>query len=201
MNTKKTRSVVVVVLCVCGIVASVGLSVWVSGLYGHSNSGTNQRRYVSWAEKVNVDPHASYEVVEVVDGDTLKASIEGHLITIRLLGINTPEVLDPRKPVECYGPEASAESKSLLTGKDIFIALNQNYDRIDKYGRLLAYVRIVSQPVSSSSTVFLNEFLIKEGYAREYTFNEKNPYQYQGLFRADELEAKKAGKGLWGKCL
>jgi endonuclease YncB( thermonuclease family) len=48
--------------------------------------------------------------------------------------------------------------------------------------------------------VFVNEYLLKEGYAREYTFNEKNPYQYHKQFKLDEAQAKAAGKGLWGKC-
>jgi micrococcal nuclease len=210
MNKNKKKLVGVVVLCVLGIMLSIGLVVWVYNQKGFgisgfgASSGGGQKKYVSWASKVVIDPAKGYRVVEVVDGDTIKVLIDGHEITVRLLGINTPEVLDPRKPVECYGPEASEETKSLLIGKSVLLVLNPNYERIDKYGRLLVYVRLMQSPdelpAATSSELFVNEFLIKEGYAREYTFNEKNPYQYQSLFKLDESRAKGAKKGLWGKC-
>jgi len=203
-NTKKL--IVLLVLCMCGIGLSIGLVLWIFS--NKNGGGIVKKKYVSWAEMVNIDPQKLYPVTDVVDGDTIKTSIEGRSITIRLLGINTPEVVDPRKSVECYGPEASVETKSLLTGKSVFISLNKNYEKVDKYGRLLAYIRLndadnnlaSDQKSISTSTLFINEFLIKEGFAYEYTFNEKNPYQYQKLFKDDELKAKKAKKGLWGKC-
>ena len=174
------------------------------GISGFDASSGGQKKYVSWASKVVIDPNVEYLVSDVVDGDTIKMFADGHEITVRMLGINTPEVLDPRKPVECYGPEASEEIKSLLAGKSVLLALNPNYERVDKYGRLLAYVRLTQSPGklpgATSSELFVNEFLIKEGYAREYTFNEKNPYQYQSLFKLNESEARKAQRGLWGKC-
>ena len=154
-------------------------------------------QYHSWACTVSIDPTKPYPVSQVVDGDTIKTIVDGHSITIRLLGINAPETVKPNWPVECYGPEASAEMKSLLTGKNVLLSLNPDYERIDKYGRLLAYVRLDD---SANSDIFINEYLIKEGYAREYTFNEKNPYQYQKQFKDDEATAKAVGKGLWGKC-
>ena len=206
MFENKVRLWSVIILCLCGIGLSIGLVVWIfnhknSRGYDGYNSGTS--KYISWANTVSVDPNTLYPVTDVIDGDTIKVLIEGHIITVRLLGINTPETVDPYKPVECFGPEASNEVKKILTGKSVFLTLNANYERVDKYGRLLAYVKLVQKPDGVSTTtsdLFVNEFLIKEGYAHEYTFNEKNPYQYQGLFKADELEAKKAGKGLWGKC-
>ena len=155
----------------------------------------------SWAATVPIDPKKPYPVSQVVDGDTFKALISGHSITIRLLGVNAPETVKPNAPVECYGPEASTEMKSLLTGKNVLLALNPDYERIDKYGRLLAYVRIDDANIDDANDgMFVNEMLVKEGYAREYTFNEKNPYQYQQQFRLDEASAKTAGKGLWGNC-
>ncbi len=197
MSTNRKKLIGVVFLCVCGIGLSIGMAIWISHI--KNSKVVDHKKFTSWAMTVPIDSSKTYPVTDVIDGDTLKTNIDGHAITIRMLGINTPEVLDPRKAVECYGPEASAESKSLLTGKNILISLNPNYDRIDKYGRLLAYIYL--QDVATTSTLFVNEYLVKEGYAREYTFNEKKPYQYQKLFRGDELEAKKAGKGLWSKCI
>jgi micrococcal nuclease len=162
------------------------------------SSGHGAAQYHSWAATVPIDPNKQYPVSQVVDGDTIKTIIDGHSITIRLLGINTPETVKPNWPVECYGPEASEEVKSLLTGKSVSLSLNPDYERIDKYGRLLAYVRLGD--ASAIDNEFVNEYLVKEGYAREYTFNDKNPYQYQKQFKDDEATAKAAGKGLWGKC-
>src|SRR5258708_2898076 len=76
---------------------------------------------------------ALYHVTRVIDGDTLVANVAGHELTVRLLGINTPETIDPRKPVECYGPEASVEGKKLLTGKDIYLDMETNRESYDKY--------------------------------------------------------------------
>src|SRR3989344_1151435 len=58
-----------------------------------------------------------YAVVKVVDGDTVDLSINGKVERVRLIGMNTPETVDPRKPVECFGKEASNRAKELLTGK------------------------------------------------------------------------------------
>jgi len=176
----------------------IGMIFWI--VYEKNNPLAGQKKYASWAQTVQIDPQKLYPVTDVVDGDTIKTLISGYVITIRLLGINTPEVVDPRKPVECYGREASAETKSLLTGKSVSISLNPNYERVDMYGRLLAYVRLVDPNDISTISLFVNEFLVKQGFAYEYTFNEKNPYQYQKQFKVDELEAKNAKRGLWGKC-
>ena len=192
----------VIVLCLCGIVLSAGLVMWIFNRDGRSgNASSNVSKYASWAERVTIDPGVLYQVTDVVDGDTIKTLVAGHEITVRLLGINTPETVDPRKSVECFGPEASVETKSLLSGKSVLLALNPNYERTDKYGRLLAYVRLADPNDVATVDLFVNEFLVKEGYAYEYTFNASNPYQYQTSFKADESQAKSAKKGLWGKCV
>jgi micrococcal nuclease len=184
-------AIAVVLACLC-VVCVLFISWMLSSTHGAA-------QYHSWASTVPIDQTKPYPVSQVVDGDTIKAIVDGHSITIRLLGINAPETVKPNWPVECYGPEASAEMKSLLTGKSVLLSLNPSYERIDKYGRLLAYVRLEDASIANSE-MFVNEYFIKEGYAREYTFNEKNPYQYQKQFQDDEVTAKAAGKGLWGKC-
>ena len=55
---------------------------------------------------------ANATIVRVVDGDTVDVSIGGRRERVRLIGIDTPETKDPDKPVECYGPEASALTES-----------------------------------------------------------------------------------------
>lgn len=129
-----------------------------------------------------------YSVVRVVDGDTIIVWKDGEDITVRLIGMDTPEVVDPRKPVECYGPEASAEGKHVLTGQDVRLVADPKTDAYDKYGRMLAYVYL-------PNGLFYNEFMIAEGFAHEYTY--KKAYEFQKGFRAAQAAAKAAQKGFW----
>jgi len=134
-----------------------------------------------------------YSVVKVVDGDTLSVSINGKTETIRLIGINTPETVDPRKPVECFGKEASNKAKELLSGKRVRLETDSTQGDRDKYGRLLRYVWL-------EYDIFFNKQMISDGYAYEYTYSK--PYKYQSEFKQAEAEAKQAKRGLWadGAC-
>ena len=149
---------------------------------------------------VAIDESAYYPVSYVVDGDTFKADIKGHEITVRMLGMDTPETVDPRKPVQCYGPEASAETKSLLSGHSIRLAFNPDRERKDKYGRYLAYVYIAGPSSRPNDELFVNKFLLENGYAREYSYSKSKPYSFVDEFKGAEAAAKEAKKGLWGKC-
>ncbi len=133
-----------------------------------------------------------YKVIKVFDGDTLVANIEGHEVTVRLIGMDTPEVVDPRKPVQCYGPEASAKGHELLDAKEIYIEKESAKGNYDKYGRVLAYAKLADGSL-------YNEYMIENGYAREYTFN-KEKYRYQKEFKAAQKAAQKNKIGLWSKC-
>ncbi|OIO30850.1 hypothetical protein AUJ77_01750 [Candidatus Nomurabacteria bacterium CG1_02_43_90] len=129
-----------------------------------------------------------YPVTKVVDGDTVTINLDGTSETIRLIGINTPETVDPRKPVECFGKQASDEAKTILIGKKVRIEKDSTQGERDKYGRLLAYV-------FRDDGLFFNEHMIQQGYAYEYTYNK--PYKYQTQFKADQVTAQSQGKGLW----
>lgn len=132
---------------------------------------------------------ALYDVVQVVDGDTLRVRTpSGQLETIRLIGINTPEVVDPRSPVQCFGREASDRAKQLLSGQRVRIEQDPTQDTRDRYGRLLAYVWL-------EDGTFFNKQMIADGYAQEYTF--AAPYRYQADFKAAQQQARAAGLGLW----
>jgi micrococcal nuclease len=130
-----------------------------------------------------------YEVVKVVDGDTLDVMIDGKAERLRLIGINTPETVDPRKPVECFGAEASNKAKALLSGKKISLESDSSQGERDKYDRLLRYVFL------EDGTNF-NLLMIREGYAYEYTYN--LPYKYQSEFKDAQKEASVNKIGLWG---
>lgn len=129
-----------------------------------------------------------YSVVKVVDGDTLSIDMDGKSQTIRLIGLNTPETVDPRKPVECFGKEASNKAKELLIGKKARIEKDPSQGDYDKYQRLLAYVFL------EDGTNF-NKWMIENGYGYEYTYD--LPYKYQKEFKLAESQAKSQKKGLW----
>lgn len=134
-----------------------------------------------------------YRVVRVVDGDTIKVDIDGATETLRLIGMNTPETVDPRKPVECFGKEASARAKEILSGKMVALESDPTQGERDKYQRLLRYVLL------EDGTNF-NKLMISEGYAYEYTYN--IPYKYQAEFKQAQREAEANKRGLWadGAC-
>ncbi len=130
----------------------------------------------------------TYPVIKVVDGDTLDVKINGKTERLRLIGVDTPETVDPRKPVQCFGKEASAKAKVLLLGKSVVLTGDPTQGERDKYGRLLRYVTL---PDGRS----FNELMIKEGYAFEYTYN--IPYKYQSKYKQLQSEARQKKRGLW----
>ncbi|MEA2097514.1 MAG: thermonuclease family protein [Patescibacteria group bacterium] len=141
-------------------------------------------------ESHNSQDDILHKVVRVIDGDTIIIRINDSPETVRLIGINTPETVDPRKPVECFGIEASNKAKEILSGK--FVRLEGDYlvGERDKYGRLLGYIFL------EDGTNF-NKMMIVEGYAYEYSYD--LPYKYQSEFKQAEKEAKEMEKGLWKK--
>lgn len=130
----------------------------------------------------------AYMVTRVIDGDTIIIDLAGKNVTLRMIGVNTPETLDPRKPVECFGKEASLQTTQLLEGKKVILGFDDTQDRWDKYKRLLAYVY-------REDGLFINKDLIERGYAYEYTYN--TPYIYQKDFDSAERDARENGRGLW----
>lgn len=149
-------------------------------------SGDTQSFYANKIPKI--DSKKSYEVIHVSDGDTFEIRIDGQTVTIRMLGIDTPETIDPRKPVQCFGKEASDATKEMLDGHFVTLVTDSTQSITDKYGRLLAYVY-------RDDGLFMNQFLLANGYAREYTYGKA--YKMQKDFRKLEREAKREKKGLW----
>jgi micrococcal nuclease len=107
---------------------------------------------------------------------------------VRLIGINTPETVDPRRPVECFGKEASNRMKELAKGEIVKLEYDETQSTRDAYGRLLAYVYLEDGEM-------LNRKMIAEGYAYEYTY--MLPYRYQKEFRELQTLAKTSKRGLW----
>ena len=141
------------------------------------------------AKATPTNPAASLiPVFEVVDGDTVKVRLDNRTESIRIIGIDTPEVVDPREPVQCFGREASAKAKELLSVKQVRLIADPTQGERDKYDRLLRYVDL------ADGTDF-GLWMIQNGYAHEYTYN--TPYQRQAEYKAAYAEARSKGVGLW----
>lgn len=129
-----------------------------------------------------------YLVTKVVDGDTINVEVNGVVQKLRLIGIDTPEVVDPRKTVQCFGKEASNKAKELLLGKKVRLEADSTQNDKDKYGRYLRYIY-------REDGLFYNKWIIENGYAHEYTY--VIPYKFQTDFKAAEKSARENGRGLW----
>lgn len=129
-------------------------------------------------------------VTKVIDGDTI--DLENGK-TVRFIGMDTPETVDPRRPVGCFGKEASNETKKLLSGK--VVILQKDVSEEDKYGRLLRYIYL---PLDNGQILFVDDYLVREGFARVLTY--PPDVKYDGQLREAERQAKVNKKGLWGKC-
>ena len=127
-------------------------------------------------------------VVRVVDGDTIDVLIGGEELRLRYIGIDTPETVDPRRPVGCFGKEASARNRELVEGKTV--GLEKDVSETDRFGRLLRYVWLGGRMV--------NARLVEEGYATASTF--PPDVRHAELFAALQSEAREQGRGLWGAC-
>ena len=160
------------------VVAIVGLCATIFGLWQQSAR-----------PQVSASPADGFRVLKVVDGDTVEIDYYGQPTKLRLIGLDTPEVVDPRKPVQCYGREASEHAHQLLDGKSIKLESDPLVGETDKYGRKLAYLFL---PDGTNFALAM----ISDGYGHEYTYQSQS-YKYQSAFKAAQQVAESAQRGLW----
>ncbi|SIS23147.1 thermonuclease family protein [Williamsia sterculiae] len=167
---------------------------------GHDTPQPSHQAPSSGVVRFTVHQHGRPAHVDrVVDGDTLIATYtdgSNHRVTIRLIGVDTPETKKPHTPVQCWGPQASALTDQLATGHQVNLETDPRVDRVDRYGRTLAYIWI--QHPGHDDTM-LNQTLLTAGAAREYDYDHQN-YKYRDQFRAAQTAAQHQRAGLWGQC-
>lgn len=127
-------------------------------------------------------------VVRAIDGDTIVVRDGPRTETVRLLGVDTPETHHPTKPVGCYGPEAAAFTREQLTGRRV--QLETDVETHDRYGRRLAYVILDGER--------FDDVLLREGFGRLLVIPPNGAHARAML--SEELEARRARRGLWGVC-
>ena len=150
---------------------------------------TSAPRATTTTDTSALEPNAT--LLEVVDGDTIDVKVDGIEERIRLIGIDTPETKKPNTPVQCFGPEATAFTKSLLpAGTSLHV--ERDVEARDKYDRLLAYV------YRSDDGLFVNLAIIDQGYARPLTIAPNVAYSDEFATAARHADATHVG--LWASC-
>ena len=124
----------------------------------------------------------------MIDGDTIKAMFLGRDITVRLIGIDAPEVAGPYTSMECFGPRASEFATRALDGQPV--RLEFDVEELDRFDRTLAYVWLGDR--------LFNEELVRGGFATVATFPPN--VAYVDRFRSAERDARAHDRGLWGEC-
>ncbi|HEV2755628.1 MAG TPA: thermonuclease family protein [Actinomycetota bacterium] len=147
--------------------------------------------------------HEEARVLRAIDGDTIEVEVVGRvegpgageaepggIYDVRLIGIDTPESVSPRDPVECYGPEASDATAALLAGATV--KLVRDVEEQDSFGRLLRYVYLGAE--------MANARLVANGYATAYDYPPN--VRHSALFVQVQHQARDAQRGLWssGAC-
>lgn len=131
-------------------------------------------------------------VERVVDGDTVKVRLptRHRTVTVRYIGVDTPESVKPGEPVQCYAKQASHFNERLVDGRRVRLRIGR--ERTDRYGRMLAYVYLLD------GGRFVNAELVRRGYARTLEI----PPNTDFADRFDRLErrARSKGRGLWSIC-
>jgi micrococcal nuclease len=153
--------------------------------------GTNGTGLIGRTEDDRLDASVGGRVVRVIDGDTIRVRLDdpAESRTVRYIGVDTPETVKPGEPVQCFGKAASNFNRRLVAGRRVRLVLGR--ERRDRYGRLLAYVRVESGPL-------VEDELLRRGYARTLTIPPNDGRARH--FAALERRARGARTGLWGAC-
>lgn len=144
---------------------------------------------------------AKTTVIEVVDGDTVDISRKGETDTVRVLGIDTPEVYSENTPVEFFlkdtqenrqcleniGEKATDLVKNRIADQKINVVKDSESDKRGSYGRLLGYIE--------HNQTDIGKVLLEKGYARVYNSSFERKEEYRAL----EAESRRENIGIWNE--
>lgn len=131
-------------------------------------------------------------LTEVADGDTVTVEFKGgREASVRLIGIDTPELAHFGEPEECGGPRAKAALER-FEGGPVRLRLDPTQAAVDRYGRLLRYLDTVrgGRDIGRSQ--------ITRGLAEPYVYDD--PFERLGSYEASAQQARESGRGLWSAC-
>ena len=154
--------------------------------------GETQGWFGTVKQAAEVNQPGLYTVVNYDDGDTIVVDMNGTEETLRFVGVDTPETHDPRKSVQCFGPEASAFTKKLISdaGGKVRLASDAESTNRDRYDRLLRYIYLPDGRL-------VQDVLLKTGHAFYYPYF---PFTKSKQFAAEMNTAKQQKIGLWATC-
>lgn len=130
-------------------------------------------------------------VYDVIDGDTIHVSSSQGTESIRMIGVDTPEIGWNGDPSDCYAQEAQAFTRDLLEDKQAWLTFDGTCT--DAYDRTLAYVHI-----GSGDQDFFERLLLRGGYGRDFPWSGTDTFE--DTFAQDAWHAESEGAGLWGAC-
>ncbi len=163
----------------------IGTYLYFLGFYLTRSSPSLAPATSNFAQITDTVAKSTEKVIRVIDGDTFE--IQGG-IKVRLIGVDTPEMKNKNKTIDCFAQEAKQKMEKLLTNQEV--VLEKDVSETDRYGRLLRYVYLEDK--------MINDTLVKEGYARIATF--PPDVKFKDQFLASERQAREAKAGLWQAC-
>lgn len=131
-----------------------------------------------------------YKIASFEDGDTISVDMNGITERVRMIGIDTPETQDPRKPVQCFGKAASQFTQKLIGNNVVRLESDALSGNRDRYNRLLRYVYLPDGTLVQAE-------ILRLGYGFAYT---SFPFTKSDEFVALQKEAREQNRGLWSSC-
>lgn len=163
----------------------VGLSLHLLSNIDISNIASHTTEEISQVEFQGEVEFITVEVVEIIDGDTIKVLENGEVKTVRLIGIDAPEA----RSKDCKNKEATQFLSELILNKEVRLEADSTQTDVDRYGRDLRYVFL--------DDMNINQEIINAGLAQEYTYNK--PYKYKDEFWQSQNNAKVQEIGIWSE--
>lgn len=157
-----------------------------AGVFAAANSGQTPQ-FTEFAQTQNP---GLVSVEKVADGDTITIRTQGKTEKIRLIGVDTPEKNDSRKPIQCFAQAASNFTETKLAHRQVRLEADPQGDNRDRYGRLLRYVYL-------PDGTLVNKAIIEEGYGFAMT---GFPFSKMEEFWAAQTAAREQNRGLWSSC-
>jgi micrococcal nuclease len=134
-----------------------------------------------------------WQVKRVVDGDTILVTRNGSDERVRFAGIDTPETVKANTPIQCYGPQASAETHTLLDGQTVLLESDPTQPTYDQYNRRLAHVWTTTS--TGHARLLVSWYLVRNGFAHARTYG--TPTSWQSTYEAAQSQARRDNLGFW----
>jgi micrococcal nuclease len=136
-------------------------------------------------------------VARVIDGDTVtvESGCDAPPLTVRIIGINTPETVKRGTPVQCWGPQASTFAHRTLDRQRVMLAADAKAGAADLYGRRLAHLFVLDREAGAELYGLL---ALRAGAAEARTYGHHHTYESE--YTAAAIQARKAHRGAWRAC-